>query len=136
MADMDRRSSSRPFGLFTLFIVPVAATMLLYRLDSFDPAPLPFHDFSPEPIVVPKVNPRLLQDSEMIGVGKLLGAEDIAYHSGEHVIYTGCADGWIKRITLNDSTVQNWTFTGGRPLGVVLRRDAQLLVADAEKVSG
>ncbi|XP_002273458.3 protein STRICTOSIDINE SYNTHASE-LIKE 5 [Vitis vinifera] len=132
-SSMDRRSSSWPLGLLTLILAPVAAAMLLYQLDPYDPAPVPIHEFSQQPMVVPKLNPRMLQGSEMIGVGKLLSPEDIAYHPDSHLIYTGCDDGWVKRITLNDSMVQNWAFTGGRPLGVALGRHGQLVVADAEK---
>ena len=133
-SSMARRSSSWPLGLLTLILAPVAAAMLLYQLDPYDPAPVPIHEFSQQPMVVPKLNPRMLQGSEMIGVGKLLSPEDIAYHPDSHLIYTGCDDGWVKRITLNDSMVQNWAFTGGRPLGVALGRHGQLVVADAEKV--
>ncbi|WJZ86325.1 hypothetical protein VitviT2T_005789 [Vitis vinifera] len=130
---MDRRCSSWPLGLLTLILAPVAAAMLLYQLDPYHPAPVPIHEFSQQPMVVPKHNSRMLQGSEMTGVGKLLGPEDIAYHPDSHLIYTGCADGWVKRVTLNDSVVQNWAFTGGRPLGVALGRHGQLIVADAEK---
>ncbi|RVW70743.1 Protein strictosidine synthase-like 5 [Vitis vinifera] len=86
---------------------------------------------------VPKLNPCMLQGSEMIGQGNLLGPEDIAYDANSHLIYTGCADGWVKRVTLNESAansvVHNWAFTGGRPLGVALGRAGKVLVADAEK---
>ncbi|RVW70748.1 Protein strictosidine synthase-like 5 [Vitis vinifera] len=111
-SSMDRRRSSGPLGLLTLILAPVAAVMLLYQLDPYDPAPVPIHEFSQQPMVVPKLNSRMLQGSEMIGVGKLLGPEDIAYHPDSHLIYTGCVDGWVKRVTLNDSVVQNWAFTG------------------------
>ena len=133
-----RRSSSWSFGLLVLILTPVAAAIFLYQLDSFDPASLPTHEFSQEPMPVPKLNPRMLQGSEMIGQGNLLGPEDIAYDANSHLIYTGCADGWVKRVTLNESAansvVHNWAFTGGRPLGVALGRAGKVLVADAEKV--
>lgn len=129
-----RRKSYCPLGLLTMILAPVAAAMILYQLDSFDPAPIPIHEFSPHPMAVPRLNPRMLQGSERIAVGKLLGPEDIAYHPNSQLIYTGCADGWVKLIALNDSTVRNWAFTGGRPLGVALGRHGRLAVADAEKV--
>ncbi|CBI38398.3 unnamed protein product, partial [Vitis vinifera] len=132
-----RRSSSWSFGFLVLILTPVAAAIFLYQLDSFDPASLPTHEFSQEPMPVPKLNPRMLQGSEMIGQGNLLGPEDIAYDANSHLIYTGCADGWVKRVTLNESAansvVHNWAFTGGRPLGVALGRVGEVLVADAEK---
>ncbi|KAG5534502.1 hypothetical protein RHGRI_022577 [Rhododendron griersonianum] len=82
-------------------------------------------------------NPRLLEEAERIGVGELLGPEDLAYDPKLGVIYTGCSDGWIKRVTVNesaaDSVAENWVNTGGRPLGLVLGRDNQVIVADAVK---
>ena len=133
-----RKSSSWSLALLISILTPVAAAIFLYQLDSFDPASLPTHVFSQEPMSVPRINSRLLHESEMIGLGKLLGPEDIAYDTNSHLIYTGCADGWIKKVTLNDSAVNSvvhdWAFTGGRPLGVVLGRAGEVLVADADKV--
>ncbi|XP_021685355.2 protein STRICTOSIDINE SYNTHASE-LIKE 5-like, partial [Hevea brasiliensis] len=118
-------------------IAPVLASILVFRLDSFDPAPFPNHELThhlPEPSMK---NGRLLQGSEFLGVGLLQGPEDIAYDSKSGVIYTTCADGWIKRATVNDSVsdtvVENWVNTGGRPLGVVLGRNSDVIVADAYK---
>ncbi|KAL6345347.1 hypothetical protein AAG906_015830 [Vitis piasezkii] len=132
-----RKSSSWSLALLISILTPVAAAIFLYQLDSFDPASLPTHVFSQEPMSVPRINSRLLHESEMIGLGKLLGPEDIAYDTNSHLIYTGCADGWIKKVTLNDSAVNSvvhdWAFTGGRPLGVVLGRAGEVLVADADK---
>ncbi|KAJ9703872.1 hypothetical protein PVL29_005237 [Vitis rotundifolia] len=128
-----RKSSSWSLGLLISILTPLAAAIFLYQLDSFDPASLPTHVFSQEPMSIPRINSRLLQESEMIGLGKLLGPEDIAYDTNSHLIYTGCADGWIKKVTLNDSVVHDWAFTGGRPLGVALGRSSEVLVADADK---
>ncbi|KAF7136010.1 hypothetical protein RHSIM_Rhsim08G0028400 [Rhododendron simsii] len=118
-------------------LLPVLAAAILYRLDSFDPAPIPTHEFSGQPVFVPLQNPRLLEEAERVGVGELLGPEDLAYDPRLGVIYTGCSDGWIKRVTVNesapDSVAENWVNTGGRPLGLVLGRDNQLIVADAVK---
>ena len=75
----------------------------------------------------------MLQGSEMIGLGKLLGLEDIAYDTNSHLIYTGCANGWIKKVTLNDSVVHDWAFTDGRPLGIALGHSGEVLVVDADK---
>ena len=33
-----------------------------------------------------------------------------------------------------DSAVEDWVNTGGRPLGLVLKPNGELIVADAEKV--
>ncbi|KAH0973194.1 hypothetical protein GBA52_025350 [Prunus armeniaca] len=59
----------------------------------------------------------MLKGSEFVGAGALVAPEDVAYDSKSGLIYTGCADGWVKRVTLNesaaDSVVENWVFTGG-----------------------
>ncbi|XP_058180625.1 protein STRICTOSIDINE SYNTHASE-LIKE 5-like [Rhododendron vialii] len=118
-------------------LLPVLAAAILYRLDSFDPAPFPTHEFSGQPVFVPLQNPRLLEEAERVGVGELLEPEDLAYDPKLGVIYTGCSDGWIKRVTVNesaaDSVAENWVNTGGRPLGLVLGRDNEVIVADAVK---
>ncbi|KAG5534506.1 hypothetical protein RHGRI_022581 [Rhododendron griersonianum] len=118
-------------------LVPITAAVILYQLDSFDPAPLPTHEFSGQPVSVPLQNPRLLHGSERVGEGLLLGPEDLAYDPKKGVIYTGCYDGWIKRVTVNesaaDSVVESWVNTGGRPLGLVLGHDDDVIIADADK---
>ncbi|KAE8693450.1 Protein STRICTOSIDINE SYNTHASE-LIKE 4 [Hibiscus syriacus] len=80
---------------------------------------------------------RLLQGAEYLGAGKLQGPEDFAYDSSSQVIYTGCGDGWIKRVWLNSSSsetvVDDWVNTGGRPLGIALGLNNELIVADAFK---
>ncbi|KAF8377716.1 hypothetical protein HHK36_031100 [Tetracentron sinense] len=134
-ASTTRSSSSLLHGLLLLVVTPVAIAVLLYRLDDFDPAPLPIQRLPS--MVVPKLNGRMLQGSEILGHGLLPGPEDLAYDAESGVIYTGCADGWIKRVKVTesaaDATVENWVHVGGRPLGLVLGLDNQLLVADAEK---
>lgn len=75
----------------------------------------------------------MLHGSEKIGEGKLLGPEDIVYDPKLGVIYTSCGDGWIKRVTVNDSVVEEWVNTGGRPLGLALGYAGEVYVADAFK---
>ncbi|KAF8377717.1 hypothetical protein HHK36_031101 [Tetracentron sinense] len=130
-----RSSLSLLNGLLLLVVTPVAIAVLLYKLDDFDPAELPIQRLPS--MVVPERNGRMLQESEILGHGLLPGPEDLAYDAESGVIYTGCADGWIKRVKVTesaaDATVENWVHVGGRPLGLVLGPDNQLLVADAEK---
>ncbi|KAK7812690.1 protein strictosidine synthase-like 5 [Quercus suber] len=118
-------------------IVPVVAATLLYQLDSFDPAPLPPSELTRHVITVPTQNDHMLRVSEFVGVGNLIGPEDIAYDAKSGVIYTGCADGWISRVTVNesaaDSVVEKWVNTGGRPLGIGFGHNNELIVADPEK---
>ncbi|XP_027347982.1 protein STRICTOSIDINE SYNTHASE-LIKE 5-like [Abrus precatorius] len=82
-------------------------------------------------------NLRKLEGFEVVAEGKVGGPEDLAYDKMRRVIYTGCEDGWIKRVTLNDSVadsvVENWVNTGGRPLGLALEKTGELMVADAIK---
>ncbi|KAH1113278.1 hypothetical protein J1N35_006656 [Gossypium stocksii] len=131
--DQPRKRLWRPFitVLFTMF--PVVAAMLVYQLDSFDPAPLPIHELGQAPVVVSLRNDRMLQGAELLGAGELQGPEDIAYDSTANVVYTGCHDGWIKRVRLSDSVVENFVNTHGRPLGLALGHNKEIIVADADK---
>lgn len=140
-------SSSSRLWLVTVFLTggPVFLAMLVYKLESFDPAPIPVHEFTHPPLTAALRNERMLQGSEKVGYGVLKGPEDLLYDAHSKLIYTGCEDGWIKRVTLNDSTadslVHNWIDTGGRPLGIAFANsdpDADritMIVADAYKVS-
>ncbi|KAJ4964153.1 hypothetical protein NE237_024092 [Protea cynaroides] len=127
--------------LLWVVAVPVAAAVLLYRLAEFDPAPLPEHVLSRSPpILPPKRYDRFLESAERVGEGLLVGPEDLAYDAETGFIYTGCSDGWIKRLHIGDPAddkekvkVENWAFTGGRPLGLTFGPDKQLIVADAYK---
>lgn len=131
----------RRVGLTALTVlapVALAVALAVYRLDPFEPAPLPLEEiFSHEVVMAPRVNGRLLLDSELLASGQLLGAEDFAFDSDSQVIYTGCADGWIKKVSVNHSTadivVHNLVNTGGRPLGIALGLNRELIVADSDK---
>lgn len=75
---------------------------------------------------------------ELVGLTLLEGPEDVAYHSSSKLIYTGCGDGWIKRVTVNelgvDTVVKKWVNTGGRPLGIAFGHHNEVIVADPQKV--
>lgn len=75
---------------------------------------------------------------EIVGKGQLDGPEDLLYDPSTRVIYTGCWDGWIKRVTVNESAansvVQNWVNVGGRPLGLALGPNGDVFAANSEKV--
>ncbi|XP_022774023.1 protein STRICTOSIDINE SYNTHASE-LIKE 5-like [Durio zibethinus] len=128
---------SRALVLFLSLMLPVIAAIVVYHLDSFDAAPMPLHELSqpPEPALLR--NDRMLLGAELLGVGKFQGPEDIVYDSRSEVIYTGSGDGWIKRVWLNesasDTVVENWVRTGGRPLGLALGLNTEVIVADAYK---
>ncbi|XP_022775475.1 protein STRICTOSIDINE SYNTHASE-LIKE 5-like isoform X2 [Durio zibethinus] len=122
-----------PFTLVLSTMVPVLAAVLVYQLDSFEPAPMPIHELGQTPMTVSLRNDRMLQGAEFVGAGKLQGPEDIAYDPKSQLIYTGCQDGWIKRVRLNDSAVENLVNTHGRPLGLALGHNDEVIVADAYK---
>ncbi|KAG7968926.1 hypothetical protein I3843_07G004300 [Carya illinoinensis] len=96
------------FTVFMAVLLPIFAAIVMYQLDSFDPAPLPPDLLTRYVISVPASNNRMLRGSEPL-------------------------DGWISRVTLNDSTVQKWINTGGRPLGIAVVRDDEVWVADPVK---
>ncbi|VFQ99809.1 unnamed protein product [Cuscuta campestris] len=125
---------------FAAFLVPAILGVIIFQLDSFDPAPYPAGELSqrkPAAAAAPSRNGRMLEGSERIGVGRVWGPEDIAYDPKTGIIYTGCVDGWVKRVTVNessapDSVVEDWVNTGGRPLGLALGLHGEVLVADAD----
>ncbi|CAI0442547.1 unnamed protein product [Linum tenue] len=134
-----RRSSATWPSFFLFFLSPVlVATLLVYHLDSFDPVHLPLHELTQPPLKAPLTNHAILKSSEFVGQGQLNGPEDILYHAVSGVFYTSCVDGWIKRVTVNESVddmvVSSWVNTGGRPLGLAFdRTNDALIVADAYK---
>ncbi|GAU50129.1 hypothetical protein TSUD_192500 [Trifolium subterraneum] len=75
--------------------------------------------------------------SEDIAKGQVMGPEDLLCDAAMGVVYTGCEDGWIKRVTVNesvaDSVVENWVYTGGRPFGLAFYGNGDLIVADADE---
>ena len=136
---ISKQKSSWPFTFLVTVLVPVVAATLLCQLDSFDPAPLPPDVLTRHVITVPARNDHMLRESEFVGVGNLKAPEDVAYDAKSGVIYTGCADGWISRVNVNDSAadsvVEKWVNTGGRPLGIAFGQNNELIVADPQKVS-
>ncbi|CAI8608946.1 unnamed protein product [Vicia faba] len=132
-----KRKLTRSCLSTTLLVIafPVALTAVFYQLEPFKPAHFPAREL-PRTASAPTVIPRMLVGSEVVVEGKVKGPEDLAYDKRNRLIYTGCEDGWIKRITVNksvaDSVVKNWVNTGGRPLGLALEKTGELIVADAD----
>ncbi|KAI3668937.1 hypothetical protein L6452_40154 [Arctium lappa] len=131
----DHGSWGPSLGLFALAVVSIA--VLVVQFDTFDAVAYPMHEFGKPMLVATTENAGSLSGLEKIGSGQLFGAEDIAYESKSGVLYTSCEDGWIKRVTLNDSlddsVVENWVHTGGRPLGIAIADSGDVFVADANK---
>ncbi|XP_010033573.2 protein STRICTOSIDINE SYNTHASE-LIKE 6 [Eucalyptus grandis] len=132
------RSSLKPSLVVTLLSVlaPIVAVTVLYRHEPFDPAPLPIHEL-PGTVAAPMQNGRVLRGAEMVGAGRVVGPEDVEHDPASGVIYVGCADGWVKRVKVGesagDTAVEDWVNTGGRPLGLALGRDGELIVCDPYK---
>ncbi|XP_077246809.1 protein STRICTOSIDINE SYNTHASE-LIKE 5-like isoform X1 [Tasmannia lanceolata] len=128
--------TSKWAGLLLLLVGPITIALLLFRAEEFDPVPIP-NTSSRASLTVPARNDRVLRSIERVGDGLLPGPEDLAYDAEAHVLYTGCGDGWIKRVTVSDSAesskVENWVHVGGRPLGLAFGPDKQLFVANAYK---
>ncbi|XP_068646384.1 protein STRICTOSIDINE SYNTHASE-LIKE 5-like [Aristolochia californica] len=121
-------------ALLMLIVGPVALAIILFSAEGFDPVPIP-DGFQSETVAVPARNDRLLLGSERVGEGLLPGPEDLAYDAEAGVVYTGCTDGWVKRVSIGESPakVENWVYVGGRPLGVTIGGEGQLVVAEPYK---
>ncbi|KAL3619961.1 Strictosidine synthase [Castilleja foliolosa] len=130
-----------PGPFFLISILVLLAAVVLYQLDTFDPAPYPAHELTHNrpPLFVPSLNAHMLRGSEKIGNGQLSAPEDIAYDPKTGVIYTGCQDGWVSRVDISNGSgsgsvvVEKWVNTGGRPLGIAHGLHGEVIVADADK---
>ncbi|KAL2939631.1 Protein STRICTOSIDINE SYNTHASE-LIKE 7 [Bienertia sinuspersici] len=111
----------RSYGYLTLAIAPIILATVLYNIEPLEPAHMPLHELTRPEMVAPRD-------------GQLVGPEDVAYDPRLNVVYTGCSDGWIKRVMLNNSVVDDWVYVGGRPLGVALGLNDELIVVDPFKV--
>ncbi|GFY92392.1 calcium-dependent phosphotriesterase superfamily protein [Actinidia rufa] len=121
-----------------LFLKPVIAAALLYRLDPFDPGspPDPRVRFAPHGSA--PVEPAPAQGCRDVASGPISGAQRPCPQPDSGVVYTGCHDGWIKRVTVNesvtDSVVEDCVNTGGRPLGLILGLHKEVIIADSNEV--
>lgn len=121
------------YSCFLLFIAPVVLAVLLYHLEPLQTAQLPLHELTQQEASGLQVNSNLVEGAEFIGVGQLVGPEDIAFDPKSELIYTACADGWIKRVNVNTSAVEDWVYIGGRSLGLAVGLNNELIIADPFK---
>ncbi|GAU50128.1 hypothetical protein TSUD_192490 [Trifolium subterraneum] len=136
MSGSNSNTNSRTWPLFTplAIVLPVLiAAAVFYLLDSFEPVHLPVNEINRTPLTAPLRNDHMRLGSEEVAKGHVLGPEDLVYDAVNGVVYTSCEDGWIKRVTVNESVVENWVNTGGRPLGLALDGNGNLIIADADK---
>ena len=117
-----------------LCIALAAGWNALLRTSPIDPANIDLPP-PPERIGVYAHNQRL-QNAQKLGSGLIPSSEKMALDS-QGRLYTGCGDGWIKRISFLDNLdvlVENWTYVGGRPLGLAFGIHGELLVCDPYQV--
>eukprot|EP01018_Ginkgo_biloba_P021940 Gb_02716 [translate_table: standard] len=116
--------------LFVVFCVASAAAWkALVRTSPIDPVPVQLPS-RPKREGIYAPNDRL-QKAEKLGLGLLPNPEDLALDKHKR-LYTACSDGWIKRILLDQAglRVENWTYVGGRPLGLAFGPNEELIVCD------
>jgi sugar lactone lactonase YvrE len=70
-----------------------------------------------------------LASAELLAVGKLDGPEDVEVDK-QGLVFTGTEDGRVVRVE-PDGTVVTIATTGGRPVGIAMAPDGNLIVADA-----
>ncbi|KAG0602721.1 hypothetical protein M758_10G036200 [Ceratodon purpureus] len=92
----------------------------------------------PIPLFLPKhpaargvyAHNNILQNLTKLGDGLLLFPEDLALDPTETFLYVTNEDGWIKKYYFADAKVENWTYVGGRPLGIALDNAHNVLVCE------
>ncbi|KAF8697805.1 hypothetical protein HU200_035293 [Digitaria exilis] len=96
------------FKAVALILGPVALAVALYNPGDFSPAPMP-PEYSYGPVVsAPRHEARVLEHIERVGEGKLPGPENLAYDAAGGWLYTGCDDGWVRRVTIPGGDVEDW----------------------------
>jgi sugar lactone lactonase YvrE len=101
---------------------------------AFWPAPIDPVAYEPPPkppLEGPLAPNDRLQSAEIVAAGQVDGPEDVEVDA-EGRIYAGTADGWVVRVEL-DGSVTKLAKTGGRPLGMALDAQGNLIVADGVK---
>ena len=96
------------------------------------PAPIDPESYTPAeaPKLMGELEPNsLLQKAELLAVGKIHGPEEVALDSRGR-IYTGTRDGKIMRLW-PDGKLEIFTETKGRPLGIQLDKNENLIVCDS-----
>ncbi|CAL9065446.1 protein STRICTOSIDINE SYNTHASE-LIKE 4-like [Musa acuminata AAA Group] len=128
-----RRPSWPIIGALLLILVPIVISVVVNDPNGFDPAPLPADYSFSASLAVAERHDRILASSKRVGEGRLPGPEDLAYDKARGFLYTGCSDGWIRRVSLKDEKmeVEDWAYVGGRPLGVALGPGGDLVVAES-----
>ena len=111
-----------------------AFLVILILIFLLKPAPIDAVAFTPPdaPELTGVLAPNnLLQEAELLALGKIVGPEEVAVDSRGHV-FGGTEDGKIIRV-LPDGSLETFAETGGRPLGMKFDENGNLIVCDAYK---
>lgn len=120
---------SRKISIVFLLVVIVTIAVFLFVPAKGVFKPAAFHPQRAPAFEGPLEANSLLQKGYYIGKGKMEGPEELAV-GPDGKIYTGTADGYVKRFTL-DGKIENFVQTGGRPVGLDFHPNGDLYVADA-----
>mgnify|MGYP002622808887 CR=1 FL=1 len=128
-------STRRPPGCLSRLATFVGILLLLLLAYVFA-WPSPVDPFAYEPPTPPEMTGVLAENQRLraathIAPGEILGPEDVHVDDAGNV-YGGTIDGRIMRVTPDD-TLESFANTGGRPLGMEMDADGNLIVADAVK---
>ncbi|XDD49612.1 SMP-30/gluconolactonase/LRE family protein [Leptospira sp. WS92.C1] len=117
-------------------ILAVVSTLLILGIVIFILKPSPIDPLAyippePPPMEGAYAPNDFLLESELIGLGKLQGPEDMEVDDAGN-IYASCQNGKVIHIS-PDGNIKAHAATLGRPLGSKLLSDGRLILADADK---
>ncbi|KAI9077371.1 hypothetical protein K1719_040684 [Acacia pycnantha] len=100
--------------LFLSVILPIVAASILFRLEPIQPAHFPADTTSQWTLTVAACSVQRA-DAKKGSEGHAKVPEDLVYDAAAGILYTGCKDGWIKRVTVKelvvDSTAGVWSIS-------------------------
>jgi sugar lactone lactonase YvrE len=113
-------------------IITILATFVIIVV--FQPSPIlpvAYSPSNPQSLIGVLLPNNLLQNAELLALGKIKGPEEVAVDS-QGRIYGGTQDGEIMMLT-PDGKLDVFAVTHGRPLGMQFDVNENLIVCDADK---